>query len=67
MEKLELELIEAYLDEDYHNEALMLKATSQNRRLDLLKDISDIDINHIIDGHLSQENYNKRYEIEKEL
>ena len=67
MEKLELELIEAYLDEDYHNEALMLKATSQNRRLDLLKDISDIDIKHIVDGHLSQDNYNKRYEIEKQL
>ena len=66
MEKLELQLIEAYTNENYHNEALMIKAISQSR-FDLLKDIADIAIKHIEDGHLSQENYNKRYEIEKEL
>ena len=66
MRNLELKLIEAYTDENYHNEALMIKAISQSR-FDLLKNLSDIAIKHIEDGHLSQENYNKRYEIEKEL
>ena len=66
MENLELELIEAYTNENYHNEALMLKAISQGR-FDLLKNLSDIAIKHIEDGHLSQEDYNKRYEIKKEL
>lgn len=66
MEKLEIQLIEAYANENYHNEALMIKAISQSR-FDLLKELSDIAIKHKEDGHLSQENYNKRYEIEKEL
>ena len=66
MRDLELELIEAYTDENYHNEALMIKAISEER-FDLLKDIADIAIKYIEDGHLSQENYNKIYEIEKEL
>ena len=66
MEKIELQLIEAYTNENYHNEALMIKAISQGR-FDLLKDIADIAIKHNKDGHLSQENYNKRYKIEKEL
>ena len=66
MENLELELIEAYTNENYHSEALMIKAISQGR-FDLLKNLSDIAIKHIEDGHLTQENYNKRYEIEKEL
>ena len=66
MRNLELKLIEAYKDENYHNEALMIKAISEER-FDLLKELADIAIKHIEDGHLSQENYNKRYEIEKEL
>ena len=66
MENLELELIEAYTNENYHSEALMIKAISQGR-IDLLKDIADIELKHIKDGHLSQYNFNKRYEIEKEL
>ena len=66
MRDLELELIEAYTEENYHNEALMIKAISQSR-FDLLKELSDIAIKHNEDGHLSQENYNKRYEIEKDL
>ena len=66
MENLELELIEAYTDENYHSEALMIKAISQSR-FDLLKEIADIAIKHKEDGYLTQENYNKRYEIEKEL
>ena len=66
MENLELELIEAYTNENYHNEALMIKAISQSR-FDLLKEIADITIKHNEDGHLSEENYKKRYEIEKEL
>ncbi len=66
MENLELELIEAYTNENYHSEALMIKAISQSR-FDLLKEIADIAIKHKEDGHLTQENYNKRYEIEKEL
>ena len=39
MENLELELIEAYTNENYHSEALMIKAISQGR-FDLLKDIA---------------------------
>ena len=66
MEKLELQLIEAYTNENYHNEALMIKAISQSR-FDLLKEIADIAIKHNEDGHLSQDNYNKRYEREKQL
>ena len=66
MENLELELIEAYTNENLHNEALMLKAISQGR-FDLLKEIADIAIKHNEDGHLSQENYSRRYKIEKEL
>lgn len=66
MRNLELQLIEAYTDKNYHNEALMIKAISHSR-FDLLKEITDIAIKHIEDGHLSQENYNKRYEIKKEL
>ena len=66
MKKLELQLIEAYTDENYHNEALMIKAISQER-FDLLKELSDIAISHKEDGFLSQENYKKRYEIEKQL
>ena len=66
MENLELELIEAYTNENLHNEALMLKAISQGR-FDLLKEIADIAIKHNEDGFLSEENYNKRYKIEKEL
>ena len=49
MEKLELELIEAYTNENYHNEALMIKAISQSR-FDLLKELSDIAIKHKEDG-----------------
>lgn len=55
MEKLELQLIEAYTNENYHNEALMIKAISQSR-FDLLKELSDIAIKHKEYGHLSQEN-----------
>lgn len=66
MKNLELELIEAYTNENYHNEALMVKAISQGR-FDLLKDIADIAIKHNEDGFLSEDNYNKRYKIEKEL
>lgn len=66
MENLELQLIEAYTNENYHNEALMIKAISQSR-FDLLKELSDIAIKHNEDGYLSQENYAKRYEIEKQL
>ena len=66
MENLELELIEAYTNENYHSEALMIKAISQGR-FDLLKEIADIAIKHNEDGFLSEENYNKRYKIEKEL
>lgn len=66
MRDLELELIEAYTEENYHNEALMIKAISQGR-FDLLKEIADIAIKHNEDGHLSEENYNRRNEIDIEL
>ena len=66
MENLELKLIEAYTNENRHYEALILKAISQGR-FDLLKDIADIAIKHIKYGYLSEYNFNKRYEIEKEL
>lgn len=66
MEKLELELIESYTENNFHNEALMIQAISQER-FDLLKDLADIKIEHLKDGYLSEENYNKRYKIEKEL
>ena len=66
MENLELQLIEAYTDENYHNEALMIKAISQER-FDLLKELSDIAIKHREDGFLSQENSNKRNYIAKQL
>ena len=63
MENLELELIEAYTNENFHNEALMLKAISQGR-FDLLKEIADIVIKH---NEEREEYDNKRYKIEKEL
>ena len=66
MEKIEIQLIEAYTNENYHNEALMIKAISQSR-FDLLKELSDIAIKHNEDGYLSEYNFNKRYEIEKQL
>ena len=66
MENLELELIEAYTNENYHCEALMIKAISQGRFV-LLKDIADIAIKQIEDGYINEENYIKRREIEKEL
>ena len=66
MEKLELELIEAYTENNYHNEALMIKAVSQER-FDLLKELADIEIKHLEDGCMSQDNLLKRREIEKEL
>jgi nicotinamide riboside kinase len=66
MENLELQLIEAYTDENYHNEALMIKAISQER-FDLLKELADIKIKHLEDGFMSQENINKRSEIEQKL
>ena len=66
MENLELELIEAYTNENYHTEALMIKAISQGRFV-LLKDIAEIAIKQIEDGYLNEENYKKRREIEKKL
>lgn len=66
MEKLELQLIEAYTDENYHNEALMIQAISQGR-FDLLKELADIKIKHLEDGFMSEANINKRREIEQKL
>ena len=66
MENLELQLIEAYTENNFHNEALMIQAISQER-FDLLKDLADIKIEHLKDGFMSQENINKRRVIEKEL
>ena len=66
MENLELQLIEAYTNENYHNEALMIKVISQER-FDLLKDLADIKIKHLEDGFMSQENISRRREIEQEL
>ena len=55
MEKLELELIEAYTENNYHNEALMIQAISFER-FDLLKELADIKIKHLEDGFMSKEN-----------
>ena len=64
--KQELQLIKAYTDENYHNEALMIKAISEER-FDLLKELAEIKIKHLEDGFISQDNLLKRREIEKEL
>lgn len=66
MEKLELQLIEAYTDENYHNEALMIQAISQER-FDLLKELADIKIKHLEDGFMSESNIIRRRGIEQEL